>query len=298
MKGNMKVLFLDIDISDFADFFREQRNLCEICDSENMYNKLPSFIRKILQFIGIKLFPPILYLIYGKWKKKIEQYDYFILPSRKSCKYALKLLKNKKVIIYYWNLITEKEMSPNEIKQDNVKLCTFDEGDAKKYGIEYVDTYYFNLKKSEDTIDNDLFYVGVIRPQRIEKLKMIQRVSDMHKLNYDFHIMAYDNKKERLTYAEIVKRVQKSKVIVDLTREGQMGLTLRPLEALQFEKKLITDNKNIVNFEFYDKNNIFILGMDNEEKLYEFVQSPYIQVSNRYREKYYFENWLQRIIEL
>lgn len=295
----MKVLFLDVDSNDFAVFFRKHRNMCEICESVNFYNrKRTNFFRKIIQFIGEKLFEPILYLIYGSWKKRIDEYDCFILPSRKSCKYALKLLKGKKVIVYYWNLITDKEMQPDKLRKDNVMLCTFDEGDAKKYNIQFVDTYYFDLNIPKVEIQSDLFYVGIVRPGREEKLKLIKDNLSNYPIVYDFHIMEYDNIAERLTYEQVVESIQKTKVIVDLTRDKQMGLTLRPLEALQFSKKLLTDNKNIVNYSFYNKQNIFILGADDENDLYNFIKSPYVPVPRELIEKYYFENWLKRIIAL
>ena len=74
-------------------------------------------------------------------------------------------------------------------------------------------------------------------------------------------------------------------------------MTLRPLEALQFKKKLVTDNKNIINYPFYRKENIFILGTDDIDQLYDFINSPYVDIGEDIIRYYHFENWLQRVID-
>ena len=292
-----KILFLDVDVDDFGNFLRQQRNLIEGVESKKMYKNMPSFIKKVLLFLGINVNKCFLYLIYGEWKKHLNDFDYFIIPSRKSCKYAIELLRNKNVFVYYWNLVTDKEIDPNIIKNCGVKLCTFDEGDAKKFGIRYVDTYFFNLPKIDCKITNDIFYVGVERDNRKEKVDSLKKSLSNYAMNYDITISNNTNDKSYMSYQEIIERIQCSKSILDLTRNNQVGLTLRPLEALQFKKKLITDNKNIVNYPFYNKQNIFILGEDDMSSLYDFINSPYVDINRNIREYYYFENWLQRVLQ-
>ena len=43
---------------------------------------------------------------------------------------------------------------------------------------------------------------------------------------------------------------------LDVTNPGQMGLALRPFEALGQNKKLITTNGNISDYEFYHLSNV------------------------------------------
>lgn len=295
---NKKILYLDVDSDDFGAFFREQRQRIVNVSSQKLYRNCGQFIKKVCLFLGIHIYSGFLSLIYGEWKKHIEEYDIFILPSRKSAKHALKILKNKKVIVYYWNLYTDREMLPSEILSNNVFLCTFDEGDAKKFHIAFVDTYYFPLEKGEsNSYVSDLFYIGVNRKGRQEQLQALTNELSHTNLICDFKITGLEGINDRLTYQEIIEKIIGTKVIVDLNRTNQIGLTLRPLEALTFEKKLITDNRNIANFKFYRKENIFILGEDNITDLYDFITSPYFRLENHYKEYYYFENWLERVIK-
>ena len=75
--------------------------------------------------------------------------------------------------------------------------------------------------------------------------------------------------------------LSQSNCILDYNQEGQVGLTLRPMEALFLEKKLITNNKDIKNYDFYNPSNIFILGENNIEDIKEFINKPYEKVEQK-----------------
>lgn len=295
-----KVLFLDVDLDDFGDYFRNARNEIKNIDSKKLYKKIPDFFKKILLFLGTKINKSFLWMLYGDWKNEIEKYDYIIFPSRKSCSLAIdKAAKKTKVIIYYWNLITNKEISPNEVNREKVKMCTFDKGDAIKYNISFVDTYYFKTKiKSNNKLLSDVFYVGIIRPDRERILNKISKELSNTNFKLDFNIVKYNDFQKRLTYNDVVQRCLNTRVIIDLNRESQMGLTLRPLEALFFEKKLITNNKNIVDFAFYNKNNIFIIDVDDINGLKKFIESPYERIDDKIKDYYDFKNWIERVVKI
>ena len=83
-----------------------------------------------------------------------------------------------------------------------------------------------------------------------------------------------------------------------MVAEWQDGITLRPLEAFFLKKKLITNMKNIVKYDFYNSNNIFILGVDDFNKISEFINSPFDDKDyNRIVEKYCFRGWLKRFYD-
>ena len=69
---------------------------------------------------------------------------------------------------------------------------------------------------------------------------------------------------KRLSYPDYLKKAASSSIILEIMRPGHAGLSLRPLEALFFRKKLITDNPAIRNSEVYHPDNIFILGEDTD----------------------------------
>ncbi|MBP5204804.1 oligosaccharide biosynthesis protein Alg14, partial [Candidatus Saccharibacteria bacterium] len=59
-------------------------------------------------------------------------------------------------------------------------------------------------------------------------------------------------------------------------------------------KKLITDNSNIVDYNFYRPENIFIIGKDDPGRLKDFISSPYKKINQKIVDYYEFENWIKR----
>ena len=51
----------------------------------------------------------------------------------------------------------------------------------------------------------------------------------------------------------------KGNIILDIAHPHQKRLSFRPYEAMGLRKKLITTNKDIANYDFYNPNNIFII---------------------------------------
>jgi hypothetical protein len=103
-----------------------------------------------------------------------------------------------------------------------------------------------------------------------------------------------DYYKERISYDEILTYISKSKTILDYVSEKQTGMTIRPLEALFFRKKLLTNDRSIVNRDFYKKENIFVIGIDDLKNLPYFLSYPYIELEKETRDYYDFNQWLER----
>ena len=89
---------------------------------------------------------------------------------------------------------------------------------------------------------------------------------------------------------------ESSRCVLDSAQSGQLGLTIRVLEALGANKKLITTNSDIVNYDFYRPENIYVykgnIDLDNV-----FFKEGYKEVDKEIYEKYSLRNWLKEILE-
>lgn len=307
----MKILFLDTGFDEMDEIFRKYRSKYG-CDSFCLYktnNK--NIIFRMIQFLGINFFSLILFLIYGNWKYKINNYDLIILPSRKSSKYAVDIIKkkyHKRVVVWYWNIVTKNELSPSYCKRKGCETWSFDKEDCKKYGMMFGDTYYFDdfyvnsdSKKTDDKYS--MFYVGINRPGRNKILNDLKNVLNNNNLKYKFVLTSYPNdskklKKQfdiRLKYSEVVYYINNSSSVLDLNRNNQSGLTLRPLEALFYGKKLITNNVFIKDYMIYNNKNIYIIG-EEEQDLITFLKKDFVAPCEKLKDYYLFKSWLNRLI--
>lgn len=200
--------------------------------------------------------------------------------------------------LYYMNKIDEKNIEFLD-KFDNNHVYTFSKVDSEIYSINYLNTpYSSNIKLISSPIMYDVVFLGREKNRKNE----IERVyKTLNSMNLRCNFMVLDSTSEiseiklddYIDYDKYIEYVSKSKCIVELLNTGQEARSLRGLESVFLKKKLITNCKNIVNEPFYDKNNIFILGVDSISNLSSFISEPYKDVSKRLYEQYDFEKWIR-----
>ena len=74
-------------------------------------------------------------------------------------------------------------------------------------------------------------------------------------------------------------------------------MTMRTIEILGLKRKLITTNKDIVNYDFYNSNNILVIDRDNPKFDISFIEKPYIELKEEIYKKYSLENWILEILK-
>lgn len=237
-----------------------------------------------------------------EWKKKVKQFDNWIIFYDNSAKMIVQYIKKKnpsaRCFIYSWDIhfIPEKE-----VIYDGVG--TFDPLQAVKYNITYYSQFFcindfcielLAKRKHIYGADYKFVYLG-LKKDREKDILNIKELCDTFSTNSFFRIVD-SNYTNRMHYLDYLAVVLSSDCIIDIIQEGQSGLTLRPMEALFLGKKLITNNTYIRNMDFYDTANIFIYGQD--KNLEKFMKTPKKTVPEYIRSRYTFENFVQRIILL
>ena len=208
-----------------------------------------SVFRKIFSRISINYFKSFgLPILFSKdWKKKIKNTNKVILTDNgynfKMAEYIKRKNPKAKVIFSYRNVIDDK--NKKILKDKNIDtIWTFDNEDAKKYNIDFFPQFYHSCISKEDLNNTKIEYDSIFLG------------ADMN-LKTDFRIV--HNRKEFVPYEEYLEMIKRSKTITDIVGERQRGLTLRALESIYYSKKLITNNKDIKKYDFYNKNNIFVI---------------------------------------
>ena len=130
------------------------------------------------------------------------------------------------------------------------------------------------------------------KKNRINEINQIKAICDNVSKNSYWKVV--ENEKDYVPYIDYLSIMINSKCIVDVIIPGQTGLSLRPMEALFFNKKLITNNLYIKKMDFYHPNNIFIIGIDNDIK--NFMKLPNVTISDNIKNNYKTEEWCRRII--
>lgn len=248
----------------------------------------------------------------GDWKKSKEKYDVLIIMESDATVEVLKAIKRLDIsstkILYFMNSVTKiNKKLLDHAKKLGYIIATYNLKDSIQYNINYVHQCWnpelipSNMFMEQDR-NVDLFFVGKAK-NRYDSLIGLKRMAEKVGLTTKFIIISDKKKpgtqKEEIPYAQCLSQMKYTKVIVDIVGEGNIGLTWRPLEALFMKKKLLTNYREIEKYELYQENkaNIFIIGKDNINKLYDFVKSPYVD-KNLDLSKYDIENWLKKLVRL
>ncbi len=234
-------------------------------------------------------------ILFGMWKFQIKKCDYIILGENGYLPIISKYIKNKnpscKVIMYYWNILNDEYKKFLEDKNID-EFWTFDKNDSQRYNLKYNPQFYSkDIILNNNEIEQGVTFLGRAKERKNELIKLEKTLNTLG-ITTNFYII--EKEKDLIGYDKYLESISESKCILDYNQEGQVGLTLRPMEALFLKKKLITNNKDIVNYNFYKPNNIFILGIDDMSKIRAFIDSPYEEVDEEIVNYYDFESWLKR----
>ena len=251
--------------------------------------------RNYLFRVLIKLKLPISFF-FGEWKKNLKNIEEIIIfdnaYNNQLAKYIKRKNKDIKIILWYWNSLIEYG-NENIAKNDEYidEIWTYNKFDAQKNNLKVNTQFYSKELSIEDNIQQDIVFMGREKGRKQELNALKEKFNELN-LNSEFLII--EKESDLISYDEYLKMIAKSKCILDYGMLDYCGLSLRPLEALFFERKLITNNKDIVNYDFYNKDNIFILGIDEINNLPNFLNSPYKKIDKKIIEKYDFDSWISR----
>ena len=213
-------------------------------------------------------------------------------------KYIASGCKKKRLIFFYWNPV-ERSVNPELIPPEFEKW-SYSPKDCKLYGMRYNSTFYFEeFYEQYCEEEYDVFFAGKNKG-RLEDLKKIKKQFDDLNIKSLFYITATHPRFQKkgfsklLPYKKILQMTKKSRSILDYYYYSDAGLSLRAMEAIFFNKKIITNNITYKMYDFYDKSRVFILGEDDVLQLPDFLKAESQCVDFKTRENYLFKNWLDR----
>lgn len=189
-------------------------------------------------------------------------------------------------------------------------IFSFDPQDSKTYGLTYIPQFLpFTWKQiqsishSAHTIENRCFYVGGYQPERVSLINEITPLLNECHCDTDFYLMdKYNNHNYpsnctniKLSYHENIKKLNQSRFVLEINKPDQTGLTLRAVEALVFNKQLITNNQAIKAQEFYHPSRCFIYDGNNQQELKLFLLTQPIAVQPEIAWKYSADGMLETL---
>src|SRR5690606_32532746 len=198
--------------------------------------------------------------------------------------------KTKKYIACNYDSL-KRNPSPKNFDILFDKIYSFDILDVQQHS-------YLNLLNNFIYIDKDFYTkpnnkMFMILSKSMERELILSKIADFLDAkgisNYEFIVsqpaLAHKkfNKKILLTnqniaLAEVIQKSKNAEILIDLIRPNQSGLSFRFFEAMALHKKVITNNKTIAEYDFYNPNNIVIIDENIQDIPDSFLNTPYEEV--------------------
>lgn len=319
-----------IIVNNYWDFFNRdiENSLKKISLSNNdtikvlkiKWKNKENLLGKIKRYLCFKLKKMEWILDCGEIEKEIFLKSDYVLFFDVYEDYYLNLIRDKtsksKEIFWLWNKIEYSYIY--NLKKFSKNIWTFDKKESEETKINYFPQFYWRRKEEIVREKYDVYFVGQDKGREARVLEIKESLDGLKfkikiilkKYTKEIFKYIFKNTEERknyslnnINYEEIVEDIKKSRAILELTKKKQAGLTLRALEALFYEKKLITDNENIKEYNFYNSDNIFILRqnekIDSKKKkeLENFLKTDLKVISKEIKKQYSIENWLETLIK-
>ncbi|HKK43042.1 MAG TPA: hypothetical protein VJ963_11580 [Bacteroidales bacterium] len=103
--------------------------------------------------------------------------------------------------------------------------------------------------------------------------------------------------REEIGFELLQSEMSLANVILDLSFKGQSGYSHRLIKALASGKKVITNNRNIIKEQFYNKDQVMIIDEDNPIIDYNWIKERRHFEINKYFEGLELSEWLRNFIK-
>ena len=201
-------------------------------------------------------------------------------------------------------------------------LHSFDPNDCKKFPqLKFRPLFFGDQFRKEPHVNKqyryDISFLGTVHTDRFAVIRQVRRNAKKLGLKcYWFlylqsrfifyfykatkaefkdvpeHIFSYD----KMPADAIARVVDDSRIILDIQHPKQTGLTMRTIEMVGMNKKLITTNQSIRNYDFYDPNNIAVIDRNHVRIPTAFLKTTYVPLAEDVYEKYSLKSWILEVL--
>jgi hypothetical protein len=185
------------------------------------------------------------------------------------------------------------------------EVYSFEKEDCKKYNLNFAPNWIY---KTNDDIKKNFKYTVFNVTNKDSRFGIILKIAKILNVkNINTKILIFNKKQQKINpYIEFISKhisleevsnyIDHSQVLLDINRPGQNGLTFRVFESLGLQKKLITTNKDILTYDFYNPNNILIIDENNLDIPVTFFEKEYEKIPDDILQKYTLDGWIENVI--
>lgn len=230
-------------------------------------------------------------------------------------KYKLKKAKKQgcKIVLFLYDSMTCLAVDYKKAVLDYYstglidKAYSFDISDCQRYGFTYWEQIYCPIPLKNNSICSyDIYFAGRDKGRfdqllsclfkfREANLNCLIRMPEMSELqnNQIAKLVGKDFKNEMLSYDQSLREMLQSACILDIVQDSQSGISWRMVEAFYYNKKLLTNNRNVLTNKYYNPD--YIQYFENVEDINVDWIKDNVSVDFRYENDYSPMRFIDRV---
>lgn len=255
-----------------------------------------------------------------------RKFDHILFIVPETCSVAIvkkyqEAFPEAKTRLYMWdsfeNKVRLKKNAKSLVKMFD-QCFTFDRKDCEEFGIHFRPLFFCGntAEAPRSGAEYAFSFIGTIHSDRYRILK---RVADQARtlgqtyFLYPFlpsylHYLLYKCTKwdvfrtpknvfqfSSLPYAEVLRVIANSIAIIDIEHPRQRGLTMRTIEVIASERKLITTNCNVKDYRFYSPDRVLVVDRKAPELPRSFFDSHADPVCKSFLSAYSLDGWIDDV---
>lgn len=204
------------------------------------------------------------------------------------------------LFVWFWNPLRvvmrhyDITKTLRNIKRLGYSIYTFDKREAAQYGLTFKNQFGIIFNHTYP-LEYDLYFCGNSKG-REKQISYVTEKCQEEGLKTKTIIPSTNN--NFISYEENIRNALSSRCLLDIVQSGQTGLSLRVIEAILNNKKLITSNKDVRKYDFYHPDNILILDEQKLLNIRKFIYREFRVIPDEIKKKYTFENWIKDWLKL
>lgn len=216
----------------------------------------------------------------------------------------LKFKEYTKKSIAYFNDGISRYPKIKEVLHCFDEVYSFEKNDCKKNNLKFITNWIYPVQADNSNNEKYQLYNISSKDKRTALLSKIAVILKEKKIKYKIIIFHKKNKIKDpnleftsvpIPLSEVNDNLYNSQILLDINRKGQNGLSFRVFESIGLEKKLITTNTDIKNYDFYNPNNILIIDEKKPEISLDFFNTAYKKIPETIFKKYTLDQWINDV---
>lgn len=220
------------------------------------------------------------------------------------------------VILYMWDSLGNRGHVAKNFRYFD-RIISFDPDAASDFNMEFRPLFY-SASPSSKSMDYsyDVSFVGTCHSDRYAILNKIDQQISAEYSRFWYRYLQSESvyfayklsnpgmrhaKKTDFRFEPIAKQAvecifERSRCVVDIEHPLQRGLTMRTLEVLGAQKKMITTNRHVTEYNFFNENNICVVDRSAPEIPKNFLVQDYEKPSTDVLNAYSIKSWIRDVV--